>query len=266
MTVGPHSYPDQRRVCLAGQLRLCSMPLAGKDISMRELHRARGAMLLAIGWLLVAGAAFAKQPPPQQWAPDIAAFVAQDRSQAPPQHGVLFIGSSSIHLWTSVATDFPGVPVINRGFGGSAIADSTFYVDRIVTPYHPRVIVMYAGDNDIAEGATSAEVIHDFQTFVARVRHDLPEVKIVYISIKPSLARENLWPQMREANQGIAHWMQGKPDMHFVDIAPPMFDKAGHPRAELLREDGLHMKPSGYALWVSALKPVLASYGFPTQQ
>ena len=230
---------------------------------MRQIPWARGAMLLLLGWLL-AGTAWAKQPPPQQWAPDIAAFTAQDQQQAPPQHGVLLIGSSSIRFWTTAAQDFPGVPVINRGFGGSAIADSTFYVDRIVTPYHPRVIVMYAGDNDIGEGATPADVIGDFQAFVARVRHDLPQVKIVYISIKPSLARETLWPQMREANEGIAHWMQGKPGMHFVDIAPVMLDKAGRPRAELLREDGLHMKPAGYAIWVSALKPVLASYGFPS--
>lgn len=228
---------------------------------MRHVSLARSAMLLVIGWLLAAGVVLARQPPPQQWAPDIAAFTAQDQSQAPPQHGVLFIGSSSIHAWTSLATDFPGVPVINRGFGGSAIADSTFYVDRIVTPYHPRVIVMYAGDNDIAEGATSAEVIHDFQAFVARVRRDLPETKIVYISIKPSLARENLWPQMREANEGIAHWVKGKPGLRFVDIGPAMVDAQGHPRPELLRADGLHMTPAGYAIWVAALKPVLAVYG-----
>lgn len=231
---------------------------------MKQVRLAPSALLLVIGWLLAAGVVLARQPPPQQWAPDIAAFTAQDQSQAPPQHGVLFIGSSSIHAWTSLATDFPGVPVINRGFGGSAIADSTFYVDRIVTPYHPRVIVMYAGDNDMAEGATPAEVIRDFQAFVARVRHDLPETKIVYISIKPSLARENLWPQMREANESIAHWIKGKPDLLFVDIGPAMVDAQGHPRPELLRADGLHMTPAGYAIWVAALRPLLARYGFAT--
>ena len=229
---------------------------------MKQVRLARSAMLLMIGWLLAAGVVFARQPPPQQWAPDIAAYTAQDQSQPPPQHGVLFIGSSSIHLWTGLATDFPGVPSINRGFGGSAIADSTFYADRIVTPYHPRVIVMYAGDNDMEEGATPAEVIHDFQAFVARVRHDLPDVKIVYISIKPSLAREKLWPQMHEANQGIEHWMHGKAGMRFVDIGPAMVDAQGRPRPELLRADGLHMTSAGYAIWVAALKPILADYGF----
>lgn len=228
---------------------------------MKQILWARGAVCLMLGWLL-AGSALARQPPPQQWAPDIAAFVAQDQQQIPPQHGVLFIGSSSIRFWTTLTNDFPGVPVINRGFGGSAVADATFYADRIVTPYHPRVVVMYAGDNDIGEGATPAEVVGDFQAFVARVRRDLPQVKIVYISIKPSLARETLWPRMREANQGIAHWMQGKAGMRFVDVTAPMLDAQGHPRAQLLRADGLHMTPSGYAIWVAALKPVLSSYGF----
>lgn len=231
---------------------------------MRQTRLARSAMLLVIGWLLTAGVVLARQPPPQQWAPDIAAFTAQDQSQVPPQRGVLFIGSSSIHAWTSLATDFPGVPVINRGFGGSAIADSTFYVDRIVTPYHPKVIVMYVGDNDIAEGASAYQVVKDFRAFVTRVRRDLPTVDIVYLSIKPSLARQALWPVMRDANARIAQWMRGKPHLRFIDNTQSMLDAQGHPRAELLREDGLHMKPAGYAIWSAALRPVLAGYGFPT--
>ncbi|HEX7814797.1 SGNH/GDSL hydrolase family protein [Dyella sp.] len=225
----------------------------------------RTGLPLVLAWLLaLAAPAWATQPPPSQWTADIAAFQARDHEQAPPQHGVLFIGSSSIRFWTSLAQDFPGVPVINRGFGGSAIADSTFYVDRIVTPYHPKVIVMYAGDNDIAEGASAGQVIKDFQAFVARVRKDLPTVDIVYLSIKPSLARQALWPAMREANAGIAQWMRGKPNLRFVDDTQAMLDAQGHPRAELLREDGLHMKPAGYAIWTAALRPVLAEYGFAT--
>ena len=102
----------------------------------------------------VASAAWALPPPPQSWQPDIDRLVADDSAHPPPQQGVLFVGSSSIRMWTTLAADFPGVPVINRGFGGSAIADSTYYADRIVVPYHPRLIVMYAGDNDIAEGDT----------------------------------------------------------------------------------------------------------------
>lgn len=216
-------------------------------------------MLLA----LFTGLAWADQPPPSQWAPEMAAFAAADKQQPPPKDGVLFIGSSSIHAWTSLAQDFPGVPVINRGFGGSAIADSTYYADRIAIPYRPRVIVMYAGDNDMSEGATPEQVLRDVQAFVARVQRSLPHTTIVYISIKPSLARESLWPRMREANAAVAHWMQGHKGLRFVDISGAMLDAQGRPRPELLREDGLHMTAAGYAIWVAALKPVLAAYGFP---
>jgi lysophospholipase L1-like esterase len=180
----------------------------------------------------------------------------------PPQHGVLFVGSSSIRLWTTLAGDFPGVPTINRGFGGSAIADSTYYANRIIVPYHPKLIVFYAGDNDIADGRTPQQVIADFKAFVVRVRRDLPNVAVAYLSIKPSVARMAMWPQMRAANHGIARWARTTKDVTFVDIAAKMLDAHGEPRPELLREDGLHMRPAGYAIWIEALKPVLAHYGF----
>lgn len=219
--------------------------------------------LFAVALLLLAGSvAQARPPPPQHWQPDIDALVAGDSAQPPPQHGVLFVGSSSIRMWTTLATDFPGVPVINRGFGGSAIADSTFYADRIVIPYHPRVIVMYAGDNDIAEGDTPRQVLDEFKAFVARVRRGLPDVAIAYISIKPSIARFAMWPQMREANRLVSEWSRTQSRVAFVDAASKMLDADGKPRAALLREDGLHMTQAGYAVWIEALEPVLARHGF----
>jgi lysophospholipase L1-like esterase len=177
---------------------------------------------------------------------------------------VLFVGSSSIRMWTTLATDFPGVPTINRGFGGSTISDSTHYADRIVIPYQPRVIVMYAGDNDIAEGCTPRQVLDAFETFIARVRRDLPDVAVAYISIKPSIARWSMWPRMHEANRLIAAWSKTQSRVTFVDVAANMLDANGKPRAVLFRDDGLHMTPAGYAVWVRALRPVLARYGFAT--
>lgn len=210
------------------------------------------------------GVAFA-QDAADPWQKEIAALVAGDAANPPPQHGVLFVGSSSIRLWTTLGQDFPGVPTINRGFGGSRIADSTRYVGRIVVPYRPNVIVLYAGDNDIAEHRTSSQAVDDFKAFVARVRRDLTQVPIVFISIKPSVARAALWPQMRATNEGIAAWAKTQTKVIYVDVATKMLDADGKPRAELLREDGLHMKPAGYAIWIAALKPVLAQYGFATR-
>jgi lysophospholipase L1-like esterase len=214
--------------------------------------------------LLCTVPASAQDTGPAQWKAEIDAMTASDASQPPPQHAVLFVGSSSIRLWTTLAQDFPGVPTINRGFGGSAIVDSTFYADRIVVPCHPRLIVMYAGDNDIQEGRTPQQVADDFKAFVARVRRDLPDVAVAYIAIKPSVARAALWPRMHDANDRIRRWAATQRDIRFVDIATPMLDAHGKPRPKLLREDGLHMRRAGYAIWTGALRPVLAAYGFAT--
>ncbi|WP_019465367.1 SGNH/GDSL hydrolase family protein [Dyella japonica] len=212
--------------------------------------------------LVAPAMAQADSQPSSHWIPDIEAFVAADREHPPMYHSVLFIGSSSIQFWKSLAEDFPGIPVINRGFGGSALPDSTYYADRIVWPYKPAVIVMYAGDNDVNDGATAGQVLASFQQFVARARQGVPGVPIVYISIKPSVERVALWPAMKAANDRIRDWAATQKDVRFVDIAPVMLDAQGKPRAELFRPDGLHMLPAGYALWIAALKPVLADYGF----
>jgi lysophospholipase L1-like esterase len=218
--------------------------------------------LVALAVLLFVGNAEAQPGDPEQWRSEIAGLVAGDAAHPPPQHAVLFIGSSSIRLWATLAEDFPGVPAVNRGFGGSRIADSTYYAERIVVPYHPKLIIMYAGDNDVAEGRTPQQVINDFKDFVARVRRDLPDAAIAYLSIKPSVARTAMWPQMRAANEGIALWARTLGNVTFVDVTAKMLDARGKPRPELLREDGLHMRPAGYQIWIEALKPVLAHYGF----
>lgn len=219
--------------------------------------------LIAFCLLLIVGSvASARPPPPRTWQTDIARLVADDSAHPPPQHGVLFVGSSSIRMWTTLAQDFPGVPTINRGFGGSAIADSTYYADRIIVPYHPRLIVLYAGDNDIAEGDSPHQVLDAFKAFVTRVRRGLPEVAIAYISIKPSLARWTLWAQMHSANRLIAAWARTQSRVTFVDVASKMLDGDGKPRASLFRDDGLHITLAGYSIWIEALQPVLAHYGF----
>jgi lysophospholipase L1-like esterase len=121
---------------------------------------------------------------------------------------------------------------------------------------------MYAGDNDIQEGRTPQQVADDFKAFVARVRRDLPDVAVAYIAIKPSVARAALWPRMHDAHDRIRRWAATHRAKTFGDNATPMLDAHGKPRPELLREDGLHMRRAGYAIWIEALQPVLAAHGF----
>lgn len=189
-----------------------------------------------------------------QWNADIAAFQAADKTHPPPPGAVLFIGSSSIRFWKTLAGDFPEVKTINRGFGGSEIDDATFFADRIVAPYHPRAIVMYAGDNDLADGDSPAYVRDDFAAFVRKARSLDPNVPIAFIAIKPSTARKALLPQIREANALIRAWCAAHPGTTYLDVFTPMLGPDGQPQAKWFIADGLHMNRKGYALWIGIVK------------
>jgi lysophospholipase L1-like esterase len=175
---------------------------------------------------------------------------------------VLFVGSSSIRFWDTLEKDFPGVPVINRGFGGSTVAECAFYADRIVIPYHPRPyhprrIVFYAGDNDVAAGRKPEEILSDFREFTAKVRAGLPGVPILFISIKPSLERWKLVERIRRTNALIREFAEKDGNIGYVDVFTPMLGPNGLPRKELFRADGLHMTTEGYKLWTSLVAPLI---------
>ena len=195
---------------------------------------------------------------PTRWEATIAKFEEKDRQEPPPKDPVLFVGSSSIVRW-DVPRWFPDMVTLNRGFGGSQIHEVTFYADRIVSPYRPKLIVFYAGDNDIASGATPDEVLDRFQHFVRKVRESCPSAPIVFISIKPSLARWHLIDSIRRANRMIQDFCQNHPDLKlsFVDVDQAMLGEDGKPRPELFVKDGLHLSEEGYRLWTQLLRPVI---------
>jgi lysophospholipase L1-like esterase len=192
-----------------------------------------------------------------QWENDIKAFEAADAEQMPPKKAILFIGSSSIRMWTDIAKDFPAKKVINRGFGGSQIVDSTYFADRIVIPYKPKMIVLYAGDNDLQDGLSPEQVLADYKAFVEKVRGKLPKVKIAFISIKPSPSRAALLPQVVAANELIRTYSAEEPRMMFIDIYTPMLGPDGQPRKELFVADMLHLNRQGYDIWKEAVAPYL---------
>lgn len=189
-----------------------------------------------------------------EWETDMQRFAAEDARSPPPRGGVVFTGSSSIRLWETLAQDFPDVPVINRGFGGSELRDSTWYADRTIVPYAPRQIVIYAGDNDLHSGRTPQQLRADFIAFVERVRRDLPKAKIAYISTKPSPSRAQLLPVQREAN-ALVQAEARRLGVDYIDIFTPMLDAAGQPDEALFVEDRLHMNAAGYAIWQRVISP-----------
>jgi lysophospholipase L1-like esterase len=191
-----------------------------------------------------------------RWEPEIAKFEAEDARVRRRPGAILFVGSSSIRLW-DLGKSFPDHATINRGFGGSQIDDSVHFANRIVTSYQSPVVVMYAGDNDIASGKSPERVAADFEAFVSVVREKLPETQIVFIGIKPSIARWKLVGKVREANKLIQSIAEVDKRLTFIDVDGPMIGDDGLPRKELFRDDGLHLNDAGYALWTKLVLPHL---------
>lgn len=191
------------------------------------------------------------------WEPEISAFEQADRTNPPPRHPILFVGSSSIRLWKTLAQDLKGYPVLNHGFGGSQISDSTAFCNRIITPYEPSLIFLYAGDNDVAADHTPDQILRDFKEFVAAVRAKLPSTPIAFISIKPSPSRWQYIDTIKAANRLISEYVRSDKRLTYVDIFSKMLDAEAKPREELFIADKLHMNAQGYAIWTEAIKAQL---------
>jgi lysophospholipase L1-like esterase len=188
---------------------------------------------------------------------EIRAFESADRASMPSPGGIVFFGSSSIRRWTSLAADFPGLPVLNRGFGGSTFPEANHYVARAVLPYRPRTVVVYEGDNDLVFGRTPQQVLADYREFVRLVRDSLPSARIVVVGIKPSPSRWELAGAQREANRLLRDAVARDTLQSYVDVFAPMLGASGRPRPELFVGDSLHMTPTGYAIWRAQVAPQL---------
>jgi lysophospholipase L1-like esterase len=216
------------------------------------------ALLLALG-LASAGCHTAPPPPNSlathnstKWESAIATFEASDRTNPPPKNAIVFIGSSSIVRWKSLAQDFPGLPVVNRGFGGSQLADSVNSAERIVIPYAPRQVVVYAGGNDLNAKKPAEIVYGDFVALMEKLRKHLPHARLAYIASAPNHAR---WAQVEEVKRlnSLAAAYCRRHGITFINVFPLMLGPDGHPKPDIFVEDGLHMNTKGYAIWREAV-------------
>jgi len=203
-----------------------------------------------------------QQSPQIQQSPfwnEIAEFKKKDSVQHPPAGAILFVGSSSFRKWTNLQSDFPGYAIINRGFGGSGFDDVIHYAKDIIYPYHPKQIVIYCGDNDLAssEKVTAKKVYKRFVKLYDLIRKHLQNVDIVYVSIKPSPSREKLMPRMEEANDLIRDFTAKHSHVRFVDVYHLMLTSQGRPMEDLFIGDKLHMNEKGYKIWQKAILPYL---------
>jgi len=199
-----------------------------------------------------------KYPSPERFEEDIQDFETTDRKQSPPQGAIVCVGSSSMRGWhETIKDDLAPMTIIPRGFGGSNMNDALYYADRIVLPYKPRAIVVYEGDNDIAQGIAPENIAGTFRAFVKKVHEKLPKCRIYCLSIKPSISRWSLWSKMQEANSLIAVECTNDKRLTFVDVASAMLNDEGNPRKEIFKADNLHMTRDGYVIWQNVLRPIL---------
>lgn len=193
----------------------------------------------------------------KMWETEINRFAEIDRMQTPPDDAVLFVGSSSIRLWESLRTDFPNFNVINRGFGGSQFEDVNYFFDKIVTPYKPKKIILYVGENDINEKQSAENILEDLKTFVALRDKNLPNTPLVFISLKPSILRWQMWSEMSKANDLIKAEIKKQKRIEFADLGSKMLGADGKPLTDIYVQDGLHLNAKGYKIWKENLLPFL---------
>lgn len=199
--------------------------------------------------------AWAQTPP---FYKDIQQFKELDRQQPPPKKAILFIGSSSFTKWKDVSDYFPGYTIINRGFGGSTLKDLIYYFNDLVPVYRPRQIVIYCGENDLANDATPADsVISRFKQLYEMIRRYNKKVPVDYISMKPSPSRTRHLPKFLEANAAIKAFIDKQKNARYIDVYPAMLGENGKPIPRIFLNDSLHMNAGGYQIWQKIIRPYL---------
>ena len=222
------------------------------------MNRMKILLLIALCSLFISNAQTepVENNPAARWEETIRTFEDWDKKNSFPPDAVLFVGSSSIRLWPTREC-FGRFDVINRGFGGSQISDVVYFAERIVLPYKPKIIVFYAGDNDIAGGKTAKRVFEDYKKFIGLVQKQLPTTRIIFISIKPSGSRWSLWNVMKDANKMIEDFSQKDDRLYYLDAATTLLDSNSQPNDELFLSDRLHLNDKGYQIWTKLLTPVI---------
>jgi len=192
-----------------------------------------------------------------RWEKEVAAYEAHDKTNPPPKDPIVFTGASMIRKWTSLAQDFPGQPILNRGIGGSEIVDITHFADRIIFPYQPRMIFFRSGGNDIHNGKSVEKVFEDYKEFVATVHAKLPDVDIVFISLSPSIARWEQHDKEKQLNDLVRGFCATAPHLKYCEDYDIVLGPDGQPRPELFIADKQHLNAEGYKLLAERVRPFL---------
>ena len=196
----------------------------------------------------------------QPFRQEILQFQKSDSIVMPPKGQILFAGSSSFTKWKDVAMYFPGYPIINRGFGGASLVDLIYYADEAIIQYQPSQVFIYCGENDMADVDTvsPATVLLRFKTLHTILLKKLPRTtKIIFVSLKPSIARWHLESKFIQANQLIEGYIATQKNIQYLDVHTAMLDENKEVLKDIFIADKLHMNPKGYLIWQKQFAPFL---------
>jgi hypothetical protein len=201
----------------------------------------------------------AQAPQGQQirFAEQVQAYLDRDRTSPPPAEGVLFIGSSIFRQWSGVAEQMAPLPAFNRAFGGSRTWEILHYMDRLVLPYRPRIIVYYCGSNDINANEPADAIVDRVRAFVERVHRALPATRVFFVSVNKAPQKREKWDVVDAVNREVAALAATLPHLEYIDVNPALFDASGEPRLELYRNDLLHFHAPAYDEFTKIIKPVV---------
>ena len=191
---------------------------------------------------------------------EINVFIKKDSIAMPVANSILFVGSSSFNYWKDISNYFPGYPIINRGFGGSSLTDIIHFNQETILKYKPKQIYIYCGENDIAASDTITPqiVLERFKTLYTIIRNHLGnEIPIMYVSIKPSVARWSMEDKFVTANSLIRNFINKQKQTQFLDVHAAMLDSNGEVFKDIFIADKLHMNAKGYAIWQKIIAPTL---------
>ena len=186
---------------------------------------------------------------------EIISFERVDSTHPPKKQQVLFVGSSSIRLWSDFSERFKDYAVINRGFGGAELSDVTRYATRIIIPYRPSKVFIYAGDNDFGRNQSAEQVFEKFVELFNLLSSELSATRFYYISVKPSPKRSKYITQIQDFNQKVKDFIQ-EHSCHwvFIDVYHSMLAEDGSAKADLFRPDKIHLNSKGYDIWEKLIK------------
>jgi lysophospholipase L1-like esterase len=201
---------------------------------------------------------FVPDYPLNRFEPSILAFETEDAKIENKTNKILFVGSSSWYYWKTIHQDLAPLPILNRGFGGATIPELIHYAQRIIIPYQPQAIAIYAGENDICstQNKSPQQVLQSYKQLSEILSQKLPNSKIYFVSLKRSPSRRQYWPQVNQTNQLIASYC-AKKGQTFIDINPLLFYPNGTVKAQLYTKDSLHLNNLGYQAYTSYIKPIL---------